>query len=46
MSKAQPKQPSKLKPRQLKRQMLQELDQSHNPQPEPRPELVQWKPLG
>ena len=35
----------RLKPRQLKRQRLQELLQWDRPQPELRPEPVQYKPL-
>ena len=38
--------PSRLKPRQRKRQRLQELLQWDQPQPELRPEPVQYKPLG
>ena len=38
--------PARLKPRQLKRQKLQELLQWDRPQPELRPEPVQYKPLG
>jgi hypothetical protein len=38
--------PRRLKPRQLKRQKLQELLQWDRPQPELRPEPVQYKPLG
>ena len=34
------------KPRQLKRQQLQELTQRDQPQPEPRLEPVAWKPMG
>ena len=38
--------PPGLKPRQLKRQRLQELLQWDRPQPELRPETVKYKPLG
>jgi hypothetical protein len=37
---------SRLKPRQRKQQKLQELLQWDRPQPELRPEPVQYKPLG
>ncbi|MDB5742953.1 MAG: hypothetical protein JWR68_1268 [Polaromonas sp.] len=36
----------KLKPRQLKRQKLKELLQWDQPQPDFRPEPLQYKPLG
>ncbi|MDB5887086.1 MAG: hypothetical protein JWR74_3257 [Polaromonas sp.] len=36
----------RLKPRQMKRQKLQELLEGDRPQPELRPEPVQYKPLG
>ena len=36
----------RLRPRQLKRQKLKELLQWERPQPELRPEPVQYKPLG
>ena len=35
-----------MKPRQLKREKQRQLMQWKNPQPDPRPEPVQWKPLG
>jgi hypothetical protein len=34
------------KPRQLKRQRLNDLMQADSPQPEPRPEPVHWQPMG
>lgn len=34
------------KPRQLKRQKLEQLQESRQPQPEQRPETPQYKPLG
>jgi hypothetical protein len=38
--------PPRLKPRQRKRQRLRELLEWDRPQPELRPEPVQYKPLG
>jgi len=38
--------PPRLKPRQLKRQKLRDLELWDRPQPELRPEPVQYKPLG
>jgi hypothetical protein len=41
-----PDAPPRLKPRQMKRQRLQDLLEKDLPQPELRPEPVHYKPLG
>lgn len=48
MSKTKPRPdlPPKAKPRQLKRQKLEQLQESRQSQPEQRLEPVKWKPLG
>lgn len=47
MSKTHHQQPQpKLKPRQVKRQKLERLLKPEPPQPEPRVEVLPWKPMG